>query len=206
MTQASPEIDTPRAGGEPEIVTRARAGDREAFAALYNEHYDAVFLYLYRRTWANRELTEDLASETFVRALRYFDRFSWQGKNVRAWLTTIARNLFADYCKSACNRCEWPTALIADSDQDLERLERSSEEEVLEVVVNQALYAAIRRLGAAQRQVIICRFFLGYSIAETAVAMGKRQGAIKTLTFRAVQSLAATVPPEMAPSQMAVSA
>ncbi len=97
------------------LVELAKAGDREAFGQLYDAYVDTVHRYLFVRV-GQRALAEDLTSETFLRALRRIDTFSWQGKDIAAWFITIARNLVADHVKSARFRFEVTTADMRDAD------------------------------------------------------------------------------------------
>src|SRR4051794_3775262 len=75
-----------------DLVLRARSGETEAFGALYDHYVDLVYRYIYYRV-GTHALAEDLTSETFLRALRRINMFTWQGKDFGAWLVTIARNL-----------------------------------------------------------------------------------------------------------------
>ena len=72
------------------LVELAKGGDREAFGQLYDAYVDTVHRYLFVRV-GQRALAEDLTSETFLRALRRIDSFTWQGKDIAAWFITIAR-------------------------------------------------------------------------------------------------------------------
>ena len=78
---------------ETRLVRRARV-DREAFAALYRSHVRTVSDYVYRRT-GDPDLTQDLVSEVFVRALRAFPRFESRGVPLRHWLLRIATHRLA---------------------------------------------------------------------------------------------------------------
>lgn len=90
-------------------MLRARDGDAEAFGSLYDHYVELVYRYIYYRV-GTHSLTEDLTSETFLRALRRICDFHWQGKDFGAWLVTIARNLVADHFKSGRYRLEVCTA------------------------------------------------------------------------------------------------
>ena len=78
-------------GPIPDVIERARAGDREAFAELYDHHVDSVYRYLLYRVREPSD-AEDLTSEVFTRAFANIHRYRWQGKSFLAWLYTIARN------------------------------------------------------------------------------------------------------------------
>ncbi len=62
-------VEPPEAGGSWDLVHAAQEGDRSAFALLYDKYVDVVFRYVLFRV-GDRELAEDVTSETFLRALR----------------------------------------------------------------------------------------------------------------------------------------
>ena len=173
------------------LVRQAQEGSADAFGELYRIYCDTVFRYIYYRV-STRALAEDLTSETFVRALRRITTFSWQGRDFGAWLVTIARNLVADYFKSSRFRLEVTTGEMLDSNE----CERSPEDSVLERLSNAALLEAVGRLNPQQQECVTLRFLQGLSVAETARIMGKNEGAIKTLQYRAVRTLARLLPPD----------
>jgi RNA polymerase sigma-70 factor (ECF subfamily) len=174
------------------LVDRARSGDTEAFAALYDRYLDTVFRYVYYRV-GSRPLAEDLTSETFLRALRRISTFTWQGRDFGAWLVTIARNLVADHFKSGRFRLEVTTGEMLDADE----VQEGPEGMVMESFTNAALIEAVKRLNPHQQECLVLRFLQGLSVAETARIMGKNEGAIKTLQYRAVRALAQLLPEDV---------
>lgn len=172
-----------------DLVERAQAGEAEAFGRLYDQYSDTVYRYIYYRV-GGRATAEDLTSETFLRALRRIGTFTWQGRDFGAWLVTIARNLVADHFKSSRFRLEVTTGEMLDANE----VERSPEDSVLESLSNAALLDAVRRLNPQQQECVTLRFLQGMSVAETARVMGKNEGAIKTLQYRAVRTLARLLP------------
>ena len=178
-------------GGVPEdmdrvaaLVELAQGGDAEAFGLLYERYVDLVYRYIYVRV-GSRHLAEDLTSETFVRALRRIDSFSWQGRDIAAWFVTIARNLITDHAKSARFRLEVTTADMLDADRRVE----APEAEVLQHLRDTRLLEAVRDLKPEQAECVVLRFLQGLSLAETAAVIGKSEGAVKQLQLRAVRAL-----------------
>ena len=171
------------------LVDLAKEGDAEAFGQLYDHYVSGVFRFIYYRV-GSQTLAEDLTSETFVRGLRAIQRFTWQGKDFGAWLTTIARNLVADHFKSSRSRLE----IVSDTIPEGKTHAPSPEQEVLSLISNEMLFEAVGALPAEQRDCILMRFIQGLSIAQTAAALGRSEGAIKQLQLRAVRSLAKSVP------------
>lgn len=174
------------------IVQLAQAGDMAAFGLLYERYYDVVFRFIYFRV-GNRPLAEDLTQDAFSRALKRITSFTWQGKDVGAWFITIARNLVADHFKSGRYRLEITSGDVLDADGP-DRAESGPEGATVDYLSNVELLTAVMKLGDEQRECLVLRFLRGYSVAETAEAMGKNTGAIKALQYRAVRTLARNLP------------
>ena len=185
-------VEAPEPGGTWELVRAAQEGDRSAFALLYDKYVDVVFRYVLFRV-GDRELAEDVTSETFLRALRRITSVTYQGRDVGAWFVTIARNLVLDHVKSSRFRLEVTTAEVDDS----RRVEVGPEQQVLAGATRTALLECVRQLGDDQRECIVLRFLQGLSVAETAVVMARNEGAVKALQHRAIRRLAQLLPPEV---------
>lgn len=171
------------------LVELARGGDAEAFGMLYDHYQPSVYRFLYYRT-RSVVVAEDLCSETFFRALRNMPSFRWQGKDFGAWLMTIARNLATDHFKAGRTRLELTTEDMGQHDDSTEGPENA----VLASLTNEILLDALTKLPNEQRDCLIMRFLQGMSIAETAAALGRSDGAIKQLQLRGVRNLAKLMP------------
>lgn len=171
------------------LVELARGGDAEAFGMLYDHYQPSVYRFLYYRT-RSVVVAEDLCSETFFRALRNMPSFRWQGKDFGAWLMTIARNLATDHFKAGRTRLELTTEDMGQHDDATEGPENA----VLASLTNEILLDALTKLPNEQRDCLIMRFLQGMSIAETAAALGRSDGAIKQLQLRGVRNLAKLMP------------
>lgn len=171
------------------LVELARAGDKDAFGLLYDHYQASVYRFLYYRT-RSQALAEDLTSETFFRALRSMNNFRWQGKDFGAWLMTIARNLTTDHFKSGRTRLEMTTEDMTPHDDATEGPEAA----VLAGLTNEVLLKALTELPTEQRECLIMRFLQGLSIAETALALARSDGAVKQLQLRGVRNLAKLLP------------
>ncbi|WP_246626399.1 sigma-70 family RNA polymerase sigma factor [Modestobacter italicus] len=185
-------VDVPATAGQLDVweqVRRAQAGDAEGFGRLYDRYSGVVFRYLLPRVH-DRATAEDLTSETFVRAFRRIDSLSFQGRDVGAWLVTIARNLVLDHLKSGRYRLEVSTADM----REVDRATDGTEDAVLRRLASAEVLAGVRQLSADQRECLVLRFLQGLSVAETAAAMGRKDGAVKALQHRAVRRLAALLP------------
>ena len=152
-------------------------------------HVDQIYRYLYYRV-GSHALAEDLTSETFLRALRRIDSFTYTGKDIGAWFTTIARNLVTDHVKSSRFKLEVSTADMLDADRGDDGIET----QVIDRLRDAALLDAVGRLKPEQQECIVLRFLQGLSVAETSGVMGRSEGAVKQLQLRAVRALAKLLP------------
>ena len=186
---ASSEVDEAERERLIALVELARAGDKEAFGLLYDHYQPSVYRFLFYRT-RSQTLAEDLTSETFFRALRSMSTFRWQGKDFGAWLMTIARNLTMDHYKAGRTRLEMTTEDMTPHDDTTE----GPEDTVIAGLTNEVLLQALTELPVEQRECLIMRFLQGLSIAETAQALDRSDGAVKQLQLRGVRNLAKLLP------------
>jgi RNA polymerase sigma-70 factor, ECF subfamily len=193
-TTREPETVDPEVVG---LVERAKDGDAQAFAALYDRYVDQTFGYVYRRV-GHRQVAEDLVGDVFLRAYRRLSTFEWQGVDLGAWIMTIARNRVHDHFKSARFRLERTTEEVRDDPtpsgpDDPERVAVARD-------MTRALGEALERLKDDHREVVELRFVHDLSVAETAAIMDRSVGATKALQYRALRALAAEVQdhPELA--------
>lgn len=172
------------AGVDQQLLQRAKHYDIEALAAIY-DHYEAkIYSYIYHRV-GNPTVAQDLTSQVFLRMLEAVQNERAWKSSFSGWLYRIAHNLVVDHYRrrgraTQVSFDDLPT-LIAKSDDPEQAAVRS--------MAAEALRSAINRLTEEQAQVVTLRFLEGLSIAEVAAAMGKTEGAVKALQYRAVMSL-----------------
>ena len=191
--QHDPSTDQVDGDEVADLVARAQDGDPNAFGEIYDRYSETVYRYIYFRV-NNAQLAEDLASETFLRALRRISSFSWQGRAFGAWLVTIARNLVVDHFKSGRYRLEIVKPDVLGTDSPETDPTTSPETAALEKLTNATLLTAVKKLNPDQQECIVLRFLQGFTVAETARTMGKNEGAVKALQYRAVRTLARLLP------------
>ncbi|WP_091094457.1 sigma-70 family RNA polymerase sigma factor [Micromonospora citrea] len=172
------------------LVARAQAGDAEAFGLVYDRYTDQVFRLIYRRV-LDRQVAEDLTSETFLRALCNINSFRRPGGDFGAWVTTIARNLVINWQRSHQRR-ERPVAELRDA-APADRAP-GPEAAAVDTLTREALLAGIEQLNPVQRQCITLRYLRELSIEETAQALGKTPMAIKSVQYKALKALRALLP------------
>ena len=189
-----------QSSGDPEVIEQVRAaqeGSAHAFALLYDRYVDQIFAYVYHRV-GHRQTAEDLVGDVFLRALRRISTFKWQGVDFGAWLMTIARNRVHDHFKSARFRLEATVEEVFDT--PVEQGSDNPEHALLTADLTQQVHDAIRQLKGEQAEVLYLRFIQHLNVAETAAVMGKTDGAIKALQYRALKSLAKLMPEGLMPA------
>lgn len=169
-------------GPVPDVIERARSGDRAAFAELYDSFVDSVYRYLLYRVREPAD-AEDLTSEVFTRAFANIHRYRWQGKSFLAWLYTIARNAVTDRRRRERPMVDFDTAYGVAEDGPTAHDRAVHGEQV------NALRGAVKHLTSEQQQVLSLRFEANLSSRQVAKLLGKNEGAIRALQFRALGRL-----------------
>jgi len=175
----------------PDVIERARTGDRHAFGELYDTHVDAVYRYVLYRVREPSD-AEDLTSEVFTRAFANIHRYRWQGKSFLAWLYTIARNAVTDR-----RRRQRPTVDLDDAYGVAEEGPTAHDLAALSEQVD-ALRGAVKHLTTEQQEVLSLRFVENMSSRQVAKMLGKNEGAIRALQFRALGRLRKLMTAEVA--------
>lgn len=166
---------------EQRLVQRAQR-DPEAFGALYDMHFDRIYAYIHRKT-GDRQVAEDLTADTFMKALAHIQHYRYTGQPFAAWLYRIASNVVIDYY-----RVQRPTVQL---DEGLSAFSGGLEPEEAALALDdrQAVSRAMQALSPDQQDVILMRFAGDMKLKDIAVAMGKTEGAVKALLFRALGTL-----------------
>ncbi|MBA7716003.1 ECF RNA polymerase sigma factor SigW [subsurface metagenome] len=166
---------------EESLVRRAQHRDQEAFAQLYEEHFDKIYRYVTFKI-GNETEAEDMTQQVFLNALKSISSFKWKGIPFSAWLFRIAHNQVVDYLKSKKRTAVPLDESLASNDNNPQLIV----EQKLDI---EQVLAATKQLTEAQREVISLRFAGELPIAQVAKTMGKSQGAVKALQHSAIVAL-----------------
>ena len=170
------------AGSDEALVRAAKSGDASAFGELYERYRDPIYRYCLSRTGTAHE-AEDLTSDVFVKALQSIDRYQERGLPFVAFLYRIARN-------AAIDRSRTLKQPLSVDELVTEPASRQNVEADAALAVDRSiLLAALTKLKTEHRDVIVMRFIEGYSALEVATALGKTEGAVRTLQHRALERL-----------------
>jgi len=168
-----------QSGSEADVVARARRMDPEAWDVIFNRYYPEIYAYLRYRT-RSPEDAEDLAATVFERAVRHIEKYKEMGRGLGAWLQRIASNLVIDYYR----RRSVPVRQAEPLSPRLADRQPSPAEQAMRA---DQVHRALSMLNDAQQEVLVLRFLLGYSVADTAHIMGRSEEAVKALQYRALR-------------------
>jgi RNA polymerase sigma-70 factor (ECF subfamily) len=170
------------------LVARIQSGDRDAFAALYTRYFDRVYSYL-RIALGDPHEAEDATQQVFIKVLAALPRYERRRTPFRGWLFVIVRNHSLALLERR-GRVEvvepeqlsrrHESALIAEDDGELGALSWITDRELLMFV---------ERLPLAQRQVLMLRYLVDLTDAQTAAILGRSAADVRMLQSRAVRFL-----------------
>lgn len=169
---------------EPDLeLVKAAKKDISNFKFLYEKYLKAVFRYCYNRLGRNKELAEDITSDTFVKAIEKFDSYNYQSKPFVVWLYTIAHNSIVDYYRSKKERNVSFNSLPTEPAQETES--------IIDTLSNEELLQCIKDLSSEipdeVNSLFTFRFTEELTFAEIARLTGKTEGAVKMQYYRGME-------------------
>ena len=167
---------------EDALIDRAVAGDENAFTRLYDTYYDRVYRYVFYRV-GRVEDAEDLVQKVFLQAWRALGRYQRTSTPFVGWLMTIAHNVTVSFFRSQKPADHLVYDVLdhsVSSDPDA-RLDDHYERE--------RIRQAILQLSSDQQQVITLRFLEDFDYQEIAATLGKTEGNVRVIQYRALQQL-----------------
>ncbi len=170
------------------LVERAQSGDPLAFRELHDRYAPRLRRYLAGRVPESH--VDDIVNETFLKAWRNLASFRYQGRDIAAWLYTIARNLVSDHYGRRRTTHELPADDPgAHGTRDVTHA-RGADDLVIDLIEAERVRTAVSNLPPLQRQCVELRFLQEMSVSETAERMGRQHAAVRALQARALRSLA----------------
>ena len=172
------------------LARRAGNGEAEAFGLLYDRYVDQVYRYTFYRV-RNEAEAEDVTSEVFMRALRAIPKYEPR-QAFLAWLYRIARNAIIDRSRRRANRQQvsFEDALAhPNADQVV-----NPDEGLLAGSDAAVVRKAMQQLTPLQQEVLVLRYVEGYDTKMISKLVGKRDGTIRGIEFRALNALRALIP------------
>ena len=176
---------------EKVLVQQAKAGDRNAFAALVSA-YETKIYNLALRYLGNREDAMDASQEVFLRVFRFLPGFQ-EESGFSTWIYRIGVNVCKDMLAKQSRRNE-QSLEVEDEDDEQRTMELADHRYTPEQIVENAelrsvLSEAIAALPDQQREVIVLRDIQGLSYDEIANVLSLEPGTVKSRLSRARENL-----------------
>ena len=174
-----------------ELVSRAKAGDQDAFERLVEEHQNKVYSLALRMV-GNEEDARDMAQEAFIRAFNSLGSFRGESK-FSVWLYRLTSNICIDFLRGRAKR-RTVSLSWEDEDGDEGELEipdeRFSPEAGLErSELREAVRRGLEQLTPEYREILLLREINGLSYDEIGRALNLEEGTVKSRIFRARKKL-----------------
>jgi len=168
---------------DDERLARARNGDKQAIAQIYESYFEPVYQFVRLRV-GTTQAVEDLTSEIFLKFIKSLKTDNAPHTSLRAWIFRVSRNVISDYYGDnvplPLDTIEQWLPTGADTDPEVQALRAVEADRARQV---------IRMLAPSHQEVLMLRFDQQLSLKETADVMDKSPNAIKALQFRAVNTL-----------------
>lgn len=149
---------------------------------IYRDYYDIVFKYILCLTH-DKDLSEDITQETFVKMIKNIDKFEGKSK-LSSWLCEIAKNLWIDYLRKNKRKVELneENTLNIESSQNIENeyIEKENESAVLD---------KIKTLDKVSQRVMFLRIKGEMSFKEIGDILGKSENWARVTFYRAKQKV-----------------
>jgi len=164
---------------EQELVKKALT-DREAFGEIVDIYYREVLGYIYKRTF-DKELSKDLAQETFLKALKYLSSYKGRSQFI-FWLLKIATNVINEHYRKEINENRF-----------IKKYEdtHSADTTILpgEDVDYKVIHKYIKLLAPIEQTVLTLIFYEHRSLKGVALITNYRESSVRKVYYRALKNL-----------------
>jgi RNA polymerase sigma factor (sigma-70 family) len=168
-----------------EAVTRARAGDNEAWGQLYKDHAPAIFRFC-RRALPTREDAEDATMEIFMKLRDKLSQYD-ETRSFSAWLYRVAANHCWDILRRRKIRQDKETEDV--ETVPLEHPDPSQLDKLIEQRTSEEVREALHQLGPRARMALVLRYYSDMSYDEIADELGVRRAFVGVVLLRARHEL-----------------
>ena len=172
--QSSESLQLRNAASDARLVEDARRGDESAFENLVRRYEHRLLRVIYRFV-RNRDLADDLAQETFLRAFERLAQFD-TSRRFGPWLFRIGVNLTLDYLRKQKRRIRW--ALFSEGSKD-KLPDPGTPDPRRTLDLKQEVRSVIDRIPENYRTVLVLRDLENFSTSEIAAIMNRKEATIR---------------------------
>lgn len=167
---------------DADLLERARKLDQEALGKIYDLFSPGLYRYAFRQLGTEVQ-AEDCVAEVFSRFLQAISRGGGPQDYLKSYLYRIAHNWITDqFRRQPLPPLPYEAEIIGDADANPSRLTADKLEQ-------EQLRRLLRLLTPDQRQVLVLKYYEGFSNLEVAESLEKPVSAVKSLQHRALAAL-----------------
>ena len=175
------------------LATQAKEGDEIAFSQLFDKHYSWVYSKAYRML-GNFQDTEEVTQDVFIKVWQKLNKWDTKQGSFQAWLNTVARNTIIDAIRKRERIREAPVSGSPDDDEvpliEYEDPRPGPDRQLEAQEAQEILESALQQVTKPNHRIAwILRHLEGYSIAEIARILDRKDGTVKIWIFRCTKEL-----------------
>lgn len=171
------------------LARRLRHGEQAAATELVDRYYERIYLFM-RAVGHDRQISEDLTQETFLRAWYHIGQLR-EGKALNGWLFRIAGNVSRLHRRRLKGKDSVSLDSVEPPADGVDGSLEAGQQEQLDRVKE-----AVERLPWKLRQAVVLHYMQQLTITEAADAAGIREGTLKSRLNRGLEALRKEVPDE----------
>jgi len=168
---------------EKQYIKGAKAGNKEAFGALYDHYLPKIYRFIFLKVSSAAE-AEDLTHEVFLSAWQNLHRYRYEGFPFSSWLYQIAKNATIDFYRTSKKHIQ-----IENVNEELIKINATYPEKLDTTLELEKLKKIITLLKPDYQDVLIMKFVDDLSHEEIAAALNKSEGAVRLIQHRALKEL-----------------
>lgn len=163
------------------LIKACQSGDSEAFGQLYDQYFKKIYTFIYYKI-SQKEITEDLVSDTFTKALYSINKFKIDKGTFSAWLYRIARNTVIDYYRISKQTYSLDNAIEMG-------IENNFANDMDVAIQLNEVKDKLSQLSEQQQEIIILRVWEQLSYKEISEIIGKSEASCKMAFSRGIKEL-----------------
>jgi len=165
-------------------TVRENESTRQTFAELYEEYLPKVYRYINYRI-NDTQITEDLTSTVFEKALTNFGKYSKDKASFSTWIFSISRNVVIDYYRAHGRR----QIVSLDEETDIVSKDPSPEEELMKKEEREKLQVYLIELPQDEQEIIRLKFAAELNNRQIAKMLGLSESNVGTKLYRSIRKL-----------------
>lgn len=173
-----------------ELVIKAQRGDKDAFSGLYDELYDKVYGYCYKKTF-DHAISGDITANTFVKLIENLHKFNWVNEAAfYGWVFRICSGEVSNFFKKQNKynlNSEYFDEDTCDMFEDIKQ--NNIKEEVDKNLDKERLRAALKKLKAKEKHIVELYYFADMSHKDIANIKDMTEGNVRVISHRAIKKL-----------------